>query len=296
MSTSKPKLGYVGLGLMGGPMAGRLLDAGYHLTVWNRTRHKLEPYVAQGAVEAASPAEVAANSDIVLMCLTDAKAVEIVVFGENGVASGAEADKLVADFSSMRPDTTRELGARLKEETGMGWVDAPVSGGVKGVEEGTLAIFAGGDEGDVERVRPIAANFSQRFTHMGPSGTGQMTKLCNQVIVGSCIATIAEAVSLAEKTGGDAKLLTEALKGGWADSQPFQILAPRFAERQTEPVLGEVHTMLKDLDTAVEFGMNNVAPLPMTALAAETLRKVVADGFADEDIGAIMTLFDKKGD
>jgi|ETNmetMinimDraft_4_1059912.scaffolds.fasta_scaffold22832_3 3-hydroxyisobutyrate dehydrogenase len=294
LNKSKPKLGYIGLGLMGGPMAGRLADAGYKLTVWNRSRHKLEPFLARGAVEAVSPSEVAAAADVVLMCLTDAKAVESVVFGENGVAEGGAPGKLLADFSSMRPDTTKTLSARLEEACGMKWIDVPVSGGVKGAEEGTLAIFAGGDAADVERVQAVATHFSQRVTHMGPSGAGQMTKLCNQVIVGSCIATIAEAVSLAEKTGVDTKLLTEALKGGWADSQPFQILAPRFATRQMEPVLGEVHTMLKDLDTAVEFGMNNVVPLPMTGLTAETLRRVVADGFGDDDIGAIMTLFDKK--
>lgn len=294
--TAGPKLGYIGLGLMGGPMAGRLLDQGYELTVWNRSRQKSEPYLARGAQEAGNPAEVAANSDIILMCLTDAKAVEIVVFGEKGVASGGEAGKLLVDFSSMRPDTTRQLSAKLKEENGMGWVDAPVSGGVKGAAEGTLAIFAGGDAADVEKVKPVAACFSQRLTHMGPSGAGQMTKLCNQVIVGSCIATIAEAISLAEKSGVDAKLLPEALKGGWADSQPFQILAPRFAERLLEPLLGQTHTMLKDLDTAVEFGANNISPLPMTGQAAETLRRLVAEGLGDEDIGAIMTLFDKKGE
>ena len=283
-------LGFVGLGLMGAPMTGRLLSAGYDVSVWNRTRAKIEPLLEQGATEASGPAELTAKSEFILMCLTDADAAEVVVFGESGMAEAADDNKLLVDFSSMRPDRARDMAERLRTGTGMGWIDAPVSGGVKGAEEGTLAILAGGAAEDIDRVRPVLAHLSQRVTHMGPSGAGQVTKLCNQVIVGSAIATIAEAVRLAEASGVDAKMLSQALAGGFADSIPLQIFAPRFAMRTTEPLLGHVYTMLKDLDAASDLGAANLAPLPMASTAAELLRRAAANGHAEEDIGMIMEL------
>jgi 3-hydroxyisobutyrate dehydrogenase len=291
-----PKLGFIGLGLMGGPMAGRLLDAGYDVTVWNRSSEKIVSAVEKGATKAINVAELVSAVDLVLMCLTDSIAVEKVVFGDDGVASGATNDKLLVDFSSMRPDVTRKFAVRLKMETGMGWVDAPVSGGAKGAAAGTLAIMAGGEVEDVERVRPIVATFSQRFTRMGETGAGQVTKLCNQIIVASNVAAMAEAISFAEKSGVvDATKLADALKGGWADSQPFQIMAPRFAARNTEPKIGAVDVMLKDIDTARDLATENGAPLPMAALASEAFRKLSLMGLGDSDIGEIMTLFDSTG-
>ena len=288
-----PKLGFVGLGLMGGPIVGRLLEAGYDVTVWNRSPEKIISAVANGATKAANVAELVSAVDLVLMCLTDSTAVEKVVFGEDGVASGAADDKLLVDFSSIRPDVTRKFAARLKVETGMSWVDAPVSGGAKGAAAGTLAIMAGGEVEDVERVRPIVAVFSQRFTRMGEIGAGQVTKLCNQIIVASNVAAMAEAISFAEKSGVvDATKLAEALKGGWADSQPFQIMAPRFAARNTEPKIGAIDVMLKDIDTARDLAIENGAALPMAALASEAFRKLSSMGLGDSDIGEIMTLFD----
>jgi 3-hydroxyisobutyrate dehydrogenase len=278
---------------MGGPMVGRLLEAGYDVTVWNRSSRKVISAVANGATKAANVAELVSAVDLVLMCLTDSTAVEKVVFGDDGVASGAADDKLLVDFSSMRPDVTRKFAARLKVETGMSWVDAPVSGGAKGAAAGTLAIMAGGEVEDVERVRPIVAVFSQRFTRMGEIGAGQVTKLCNQIIVASNVAAMAEAISFAEKSGVvDATKLAEALKGGWADSQPFQIMAPRFAARNTEPKIGAIDVMLKDIDTARDLAIENGAPLPMAALASEAFRKLSSMGLGDSDIGEIMTLFD----
>jgi len=288
-----PKLGFIGLGLMGRPMVGRLLEAGYDVTVWNRSSRKVISAVANGATKAANVAELVSAVDLVLMCLTDSTAVEKVVFGDGGVASGVADDKLLVDFSSMRPDVTRKFAVRLKMETGMGWVDAPVSGGAKGAAAGTLAIMAGGEVEDVERVRPIVAAFSQRFTRMGEIGAGQVTKLCNQIIVASNVAAMAEAISFAEKSGVvDATKLADALKGGWADSQPFQIMAPRFAARNTEPKIGAIDVMLKDIDTARDLAIENGAPLPMAALASEAFRKLSSMGLGDSDIGEIMTLFD----
>jgi 3-hydroxyisobutyrate dehydrogenase len=279
---------------MGGAMVNRLLETGQDVIVWNRSRTKIIPVLKMGAKEAASVSDLVNNVDIVMMCLTDTKAVEEVVFGNDGVASAGSKDKILIDFSSMRPDATRKFSDQLNSKCGMGWVDAPVSGGAAGASAGTLAIMAGGATVDVERVRPIVKAFSQHFTHMGESGAGQVTKLCNQIIVGSNVATMAEAVSFAEKSGiVDPLKLVKALKGGWADSQPFQIMAPRFAARKTDPLIGHTDTMLKDLDTARDVAANNGAPLPMATLASDLFRQVCSAGYGEKDIGSVMTLYDQ---
>lgn len=293
MAETKPTIGYVGVGLMGAPMTRRLLAAGYDVVVWNRTREKILPTVEAGATEAESPASVTRQVDFVFQCLTDAQAVEQVVFGDNGISAAGSDHQLLVDFSSMRPDRTQEFSARLREQCGMGWIDAPVSGGVKGAEEGTLAIMAGGEAADVERVRDVVRHFAARFTHMGPSGAGQITKLCNQVIAASNLVTIAEAVSLAERSGVDAAALPEALAGGFADSIPLQIFGPRFAKRQYEPFLGHVYTMMKDLDTARDLGQEKGAPLPMSSVAVEFLRQIAGRGYAEEDFTNVIRLFDR---
>ena len=292
MTNTKPRVGYVGVGLMGAPMILRLLAAGYEVVVWNRTREKILPVLEAGATEAESPANVASQVDFVFQCLTDAQAVEQVVFGDEGISAAGSEHQVLVDFSSMRPDRTREFSTRLREQCGMGWVDAPVSGGVKGAEEGTLAIMAGGEATDVERVRDAVGELSARFTRMGPSGAGQVTKLCNQVIAASNLVTIAEAISLAERSGVDASALPEALAGGFADSIPLQIFGPRFAKRQYEPFLGHVYTMMKDLDTARDLGQEKGAPLPMSSVAVEMLRQIANRGYAEEDFTNVIRLFD----
>ncbi|MGE4014564.1 MAG: NAD(P)-dependent oxidoreductase, partial [Alphaproteobacteria bacterium] len=274
MTTIQPPVGYIGLGLMGGPMSLRLLGAGYTVNVWNRSSDKMVKIVAAGAVPQTSPAAVAKASQFVFMCLTDTKAVEDVVFGKDGIASVPGAGKILCDFSSMRPDATQEFGNRLKLANGMGWVDAPVSGGVPGAEQGTLAIMAGGEAADVEQVRPAVMAMAQRFTHMGPAGAGQVTKLCNQIIVSSNMLTIAEAIAFAQKAGIAAERLPEALKGGFADSTPLQLLAPRFAKQQYDPPLGQLYTMVKDLATVRDTARKNGAPIPMVALVAEMMQNL----------------------
>ena len=203
--TGREKLGYLGLGMMGFPMTRRLLDAGHDVTVWNRSPGKAAGLVAAGAKSAATPRDVAATAGIIFMCLTDASAVEQVVFGPDGLASADGLAKLVVDFSSIHPDAARAIAARLTAASGMGWIDAPVSGGSKGAEEGTLAVMAGGDAADIERARPYVLAMARRLTHMGPTGAGQTTKLCNQVIVGCAMAVLAEATRLAANAGIDAR-------------------------------------------------------------------------------------------
>lgn len=287
------KLGYIGIGLMGRPMTLRLLAAGHEVAVWNRSREKLAVVVAQGAKALASPAAVTRAADIVMMCVTDQRAAEEVLFGDEGVALGASPGKLLVDFSSIAPASARDFAARL-EGKGMGLIDAPVSGGVAGAEKGTLAIMAGGRAEDIERVRPVVMHLAQRFTRMGDAGAGQATKLCNQVIVGSLIAVIAEAVRLAEAAGVDATRLPEALKGGFADSLPLQIFGARMAARTFEPSLGSASIMLKDLENAAAVAKERTVPLPMARTAAELYRLLAAQGKGESEISTIIELLEGK--
>jgi 3-hydroxyisobutyrate dehydrogenase len=244
---------------------------------------KTKPLVEAGAKAAAHPADVAGVAAIIFMCVTDAAAVDEVVFGHNGLATVAGAGKLVVDFSSIHPDAARAIAARLKAANGMGWIDAPVSGGTKGAEEGTLAVMAGGDAAEVERARPYILAMARRLTHMGPTGAGQTTKLCNQVIVGCAMAVLAEATRLAVNAGIDATRLPEALAGGFADSIPLQLFVPRMAQGIHSPPQGHIATLLKDLDTVVDVARNLSSPVPMAALASQLFRLAKAARGADAD-------------
>lgn len=283
---TRPRIGYLGTGLMGLPMVMRLIGAGYPVTVWNRSPDKAAPAVAAGARQAGSPADLARDSDVVMCCLTDAGAVETVVFGSDGIASVAGPELLI-DFSSMDPDLARDFGDRLRAANGMGWVDAPVSGGTPAAAEGTLTIMAGGTEADFARAAPLLQPLARQVTHMGPAGSGQMTKLVNQIISGGTMALVAEAVNFARRTGVDAGRLTEALAGGFANSKPFRLLAPRMAARSFENPLGTVAMMLKDLDTVAAVGAGRAA-LPMTECARGLMRRAAAMGHAEHDISTIV--------
>ena len=290
------RLGYLGLGLMGFPMTRRLLNAGYQVTVWNRSAGKAAALVEAGAQPAANPREMAMTATIIFMCVTDAAAVEKVVFGPDGLAASPGDGKLVVDFSSIHPDNARAIAARLKAANGMGWVDAPVSGGTKGAEEGTLAVMAGGDAADIERVRPYVLAMARRLTHMGPTGAGQTTKLCNQVIVGCAMAVLAEATRLATNAGIDAGRLPEALAGGFADSIPLQLFVPRMVRDIHSPPLGHIATMLKDLDTAADVARNTSSPVPMATLAGQLFRLAKAARGAHADALEIYKLSDSRID
>jgi 3-hydroxyisobutyrate dehydrogenase len=277
------KLGYLGLGMMGFPMTRRLVNAAHHVTIWNRSPAKAAALVEAGAKLAGRPSDVADAASIIFMCLTDAAAVEEVVFGPNGLATAAGSGKLVVDFSSIHPDAARAIAGRLRTTNGMGWIDAPVSGGSMGAEEGTLAVMAGGEAADIERVRPYVLAMARRLTHMGPTGAGQTAKLCNQVIVGCAMAVLAEATRLAVNAGIDAGRLPEALAGGFADSIPLQLFVPRMVKGIHSPPLGENATMLKDLDTVVDVARDTSSPVPMASLAAQLFRLAKAARGADAD-------------
>lgn len=284
------RVGFIGIGLMGLPLCQRLLRAGVDLRIWNRDPRKTLPLVQAGAKAGASPRELAAAVDVLLICVSDSAAVMAVLHGPDGVLSGAHAGLTVIDHSSITPDVTRQLAAELQSQCGASWIDAPVSGGVAGAEQGRLVIMAGGDADRIAAVSPLLAHYSQRITRMGDVGTGQVTKICNQLIVAANSLLIAETVALAEQAGVDAGLLAPALAGGFADSLPFQILTPRMAERRFEPVQWKVQTLLKDLGNAVALGQASASPLPL-ATAAHQLMQTHADaGHASADLSSIILL------
>lgn len=288
---SLPRIAFAGIGLMGLPMTRRLLAAGFPLTVWNRTPDKCTPLLELGTRRAETPAELCAEADILMLCLADTAVVREVVFGPGGVIEGARAGQVLVDFSSLEPAATREMAAELERRTGVHWIDAPVSGGTPGAEAGTLAIMAGGREEDVERVRPVLAHLGQRLTRMGEVGAGQVTKVCNQMIVACNALVIAEVVALAEKAGVDASLLAPALAGGFADSRPLQILAPQMAESCFEPVKWHVRTLLKDLDTATRLSREEGSATPMSGLAAQLMRLHGSQGNLERDPATLIELY-----
>lgn len=291
MMATSPSLAFAGIGLMGLPMCQRLLAAGYSLTVWNRNPDKCAPLVDAGARQVETPAELCQHADVVMLCLADTAVVREVVFGASGIAEGAKKGQLLVDFSSLEPTATREMATALTSQTGMSWLDTPVSGGVAGAEAGSLAIMVGGEVADLERVRPVLRSLGARVTHMGAVGAGQVTKACNQMIVACNALVIAEVVALAERSGVDASRIAEALAGGFADSKPLQFLAPQMAESHFEPVKWHVRTLLKDLDAAVKFSREQGASTPISGLAAQLMRLHGGQGFLEKDPSTLVQMY-----
>lgn len=288
------RIGFIGMGLMGVPMSLRLLAAGYSVRVWNRNPAKAEVVRQAGASVAASVAELVTTSDIVMLCVTDTAAVEAIVFADHGIAAHARAGQILIDFSSIEPEATRRMAAHLWSVCAMHWIDAPVSGGVAGAEQGTLAIMAGGDKKLIDSVRPVLAALSQRVTHMGSTGAGQVTKICNQMLVGCNVLVMAEVMALAEKSGVDAAQIPAALKGGFADSVPLQLTGPRMAERDFSPVKWHVKTLLKDLDMANDLARIMKSAIPMAGLGAELMRLHANQGNAEKDPCTLVTMYMEK--
>ncbi|MBV8260442.1 MAG: NAD(P)-dependent oxidoreductase [Paraburkholderia sp.] len=286
----KQVLGFCGPGLMGAPMIRHLLRAGHAVRVWNRTPAKAEALVADGAQVAATPGELAREADVALLCVADAAAVESVVFGEEGLLTGATGKgvrvRRIVDHSSIPPDATRRLAERAAAY-GVGWIDAPVSGGVAGAQNGTLAVMAGGAVADVDAITPILAAYAARVTHMGAAGAGQTTKLCNQAIVTATVAAIAEAVSLARRSGIDAAKLPEALAGGWADSTLLRTFVPRMTQDGLEPI-GALKTFQKDVDTVAAAAALTGTPMPVSGTVQQLLRLAAAMGLAQADFSGFI--------
>ncbi len=290
-------LGFCGPGLMGAPMIRHLLSAGHSVWVWNRTRAKAQALAADGAHVVDTPRDLVAHAQAVLLCVSDTQAVADVVFGPGGLlgddaASDAAGDaghmRWIVDHSSIAPAATREYAARAAGR-GVGWVDAPVSGGVPGAQAGTLAVMAGGGAADVAALEPIIRAYAARVTHMGEVGAGQMTKLCNQAIVCATVAGVAEAVGLAQAAGIDAARLPEALAGGWADSVLLRTFVPRMTETGHAP-LGSLKTFQKDIDTVAAAAQATGAVMPVVGVVQQQLRLGAAMGLAGADLAAFIDI------
>ncbi len=290
MNQPNQTIGFIGIGLMGEPMSQRLLAAGYALNVWNRTPSKCNTLESQGATFANSIEDLVANSDIVMTCLTDTNAVESVVFSDEFLQA-ADSNKLLVDFSSIDPDKTKKFAQKLKEYTGMHWVDSPVSGGVAGAESGNLVVMAGGETDDVESLRPLLAHLSQRVTHMGDVGSGQATKVCNQMIVSCNILMMAEVLALAKKAGIHSEKIPAALAGGFADSIPFQLTGQRMVDGDFDEIKWHTKTLAKDLDLAAVMAESNAGDTPIAKLAQSLMRQYCDEGYADLDPAQLIKVY-----
>ena len=290
--TSEPlaRVAFIGTGLMGAPMVLRLLAAGLKVRVWNRTPEKTRALVDAGAELAGNPADAVRGVQAVLLCLSNSAAVESVLFADDGVAAAA-APALLVDFSTIGPAATLSLAARLRARCATTWVDAPVSGGVVGAEQGKLIIFCGGAASDIDRLTPVFAALAQRHTRIGEIGTGQTLKLCNQLIVATNIVAIAEALALARASGLDLPLLPKVLSGGFADSLPLQIFGSRMAAGITSPILGELSLMLKDLKAVSDLARVRQAQLPLAAAALDVYRLAEQHGLLQRDLAALFELY-----
>lgn len=288
----KLRIGYVGIGLMGLPMTLRLLQLGYSVTVFDVLSGRTDIASASGAKVALTPAQVAHENDIILLNLPTTDAVELAAFGEHGVATAMHPPQLIVDFSTVKVDKGRAFAAKLREKTGCGWIDAPVSGGPPACAAGNLTIMAGGDAAEIDRVRPLMSDIAGQFTFMGPSGAGLTAKMINQLIVGCTHAVMAEAAVLAEAAGIDAARIPECLAGGYADSSMLQKLYPRIIARDFAPQ-GYARQLLKDLEMLNEFAGGLKAPLPMSGQALTLYRMLIHLGHSELDTAAIFKLYEQ---
>lgn len=269
---------------MGTRMAKRLLDAGFQVSVWNRTPAACELLLQAGAN--ALQFEHISQADIIMLCLADDHAVHSVV---QQLRPHLRSGQVIVDFSSLSVEMTTQLASQVAAQH-VSWIDAPVSGGVMGAETGTLVIFAGGDQQQVASLQPVFAPLAQRVTYMGHNGTGQATKICNQLIVAATSTLISEAVELARRAGVDTTLLVSALAGGFADSKPLQILAPRMAAQSFTPVQWKVQTLSKDLNNAIQLARQHQLNIPVATMALSQLEKHQQDGHSDDDLSSIILL------
>ena len=276
------KIAFLGMGLMGSRMATRLIQAGFEVAVWNRTASACDVLVDMGAT--ALDLQEIGQYPVILTCLADDAAVQAVY---DQIQNQLQAGQVIVDFSSLSVDKTKTL-AKQAQTRQVQWIDSPVSGGTAGAEQGTLVIFAGGDLQTIQNLSLIYNVLSQRVTRMGETGTGQATKICNQLIVAANSTLIAEAVALAAQAGVDTTLLAPALAGGFADSKPFQILTPRMATHTFEPVQWKVQTLSKDLNNAVQLAEQFNLNIPVAKQALSQLKTHQNKGYAEADLATVI--------
>ncbi len=270
------RIGFIGLGIMGKPMAGHILRNGYDLTVYNRTASAAASLVETGAREAASPAEVAAQTDIVITMVSDTPDVEAVVAGSSGIIEGIRPGSVIIDMSTIAPAMEKNLDSQL-QAVECSLVDAPVSGGDVGAQKGTLAIMAGGSEADFKRVKPVFETMGSTITHCGPVGHGQLTKLCNQILVSLTLLGVCEAISFAEGNGLEPEVMIEAVRGGAAGSWQLSNLGPRIAAADYDPGF-MVDLLQKDLGLVLDAGYQARVSLMGTSLVRQLMSAAQALG------------------
>ena len=276
-------IAFLGMGLMGNRMSQRLLSAGYDVSVWNRTALACKPLLKQGA-KLFDFATHTAQQQIICLCLADDQAVEMVTMQ---LMPYLKDGQVIIDFSSLSVATTQRLAKQVATKQ-VAWIDAPVSGGVMGAEHGNLIIFAGGDAAIIQSMQPLFDCLAQRVSYMGQNGSGQATKICNQLIVAATSTLVAEAVLLAEQSGVDSTQLASALAGGFADSKPLQILAPRMAQHQFEPVQWKVQTLSKDLNNAIHLATQQQLNLPVATQALQQLAMHANQGYQSADLASLI--------
>ncbi len=290
MAGERKKIGFIGLGLMGLGFTKRLRERGHTVIGFDRASEKIEAAKAHGVLPAESAAEVAEASDIIHVCVMTKADLEAAIFGENGVAAGGTSGKILIDHSTTPVDVTKAFAARLLAETGMAWIDAPVSGGPPAAEAGTLAIMAGGDGATIAMVMPVLEDLGEA-THMGATGAGQVTKMVNQVVVLNNFCILAEALALAEAGGVDADKIPAALGGGYAGSNMLQKIFPRMIERDYAPA-GYLFQCMKDLDMLHDIARDLKVPTPMASQAASLYRIMMSKGHGDLDAISVLKLYD----
>lgn len=283
------KVALIGAGAMGSAIGTRLLERGNELNVFDLDKEKVVDLVAKGGTAAGSAAEAASASDFVIFSLNAAKIVGLAAFGEKGAASGAKPGTIFIDMSSIDPENTRDF-ANQAEENGLGWVDSPLSGGAPKALIGELTLMAGGTETNVKRAYECLKDIASNYTHMGPSGAGQTTKIINQVLCGLGFLAVAEATQLALDAGVDAEKIPVALRGGRADSALLQEYMPRFANKDYRRT-GRIDNMVKDLAFAQDLSRQTGTSMPMTSLCMEIHKMLTAAGLGGEDQAAVMEFF-----
>lgn len=284
------KVGFVGLGIMGRPMARNLLKAGFQLTVYSRTPATVDALVEHGAIAAGSPAEVARASEMVIIMVPDSSDVEIVANGPHGLFEGTRRGVVIADMSTISPAVTRRLAAEA-DDKGCHWLDAPVSGGEIGAINGTLTIMVGGSDTAFERARPVFAGMGSRVTHIGPSSHGQTAKLCNQILAAVNLMASCEALVLGAKAGLDLDKLHEALTGGAANSWAFQNLGRKILNGDFAPAF-KVRLQQKDLKLVSEAARDLHVPVFAAELVSQLLRAIEVQGGGDLGTQSLVTVLE----
>jgi 3-hydroxyisobutyrate dehydrogenase len=280
------KVGFIGLGIMGQGMAHNILKAGFSLTVWNRTTSKVDTLVEAGAQAGNDPADVAAKSDVVVICVSDTPDVEAVILGESGVLAGVKAGSIVVDCSTISPIVTRQLSETLAQK-GVAMLDAPVSGGSEGAAKGTLSIMVGGEAETFERALPVLQAMGQKITHVGPSGAGQTVKLVNQILVVSNMLGVGEALLFAQAGGVDLAKALDAVSAGAAGSWTLSNRGPQVIRRDWRPGF-MIDLQQKDVRLVLEAADKLGVPLPGTALIHQLYNTLQKRGLGSEGNHALV--------